>query len=79
MVGWPFEPGHRPVTIRFHVRVDGAPPGAGHGSDLDAEGAGSVREDRLYQLVRQAGPLAGHGFEIEFLGAGLRAYAFTFG
>jgi len=65
--------------IRFRVRVDGVPPGAGHGSDVDAEGFGSVREDRLYQLVRQAGPVAEHRFEIEFLDAGVRAYAFTFG
>jgi hypothetical protein len=38
-----------------------------------------VRENRLYQLVRQAGPAAEHSFEIEFLDAGVRAYAFTFG
>ena len=65
--------------VRFRVRVDGAPPGADHGFDVDAEGFGSVREDRLYQLVRQAGPVSEHTFEIEFLDAGVRAYAFTFG
>jgi hypothetical protein len=38
-----------------------------------------VREERLYQLVRQAGPVAERTFEIEFLDAGVRADAFTFG
>jgi cytochrome c biogenesis protein CcdA/thiol-disulfide isomerase/thioredoxin len=65
--------------VRFRVRIDGAPPGADHGFDVDAAGWGSVREERLYQLVRQAGPVAEHTFEIEFLDPGVRAYAFTFG
>jgi cytochrome c biogenesis protein CcdA/thiol-disulfide isomerase/thioredoxin len=65
--------------VRFRVRIDGAPPGADHGFDVDAEGWGSVREERLYQLVRQAGPVAERTFEIEFLDPGVRAYAFTFG
>jgi hypothetical protein len=59
--------------------IDGAPPGADHGSDVDAEGRGAVQEDRLYQLVRQAGPVADRAFEIEFLDPGVRAYVFTFG
>ncbi|HEX9447062.1 MAG TPA: thioredoxin family protein, partial [Dongiaceae bacterium] len=66
-------------AVRFRVRIDGAPPGADHGSDVDAEGWGSVRAQRLYQLVRQAGPVVEHTFEIEFFEAGVRAYAFTFG
>jgi cytochrome c biogenesis protein CcdA/thiol-disulfide isomerase/thioredoxin len=65
--------------IRFRVKIDGAPPGADHGSDVDADGWGSVQEDRLYQLVRQTGPVADRTFEIEFFDAGVRAYAFTFG
>jgi thiol-disulfide isomerase/thioredoxin len=65
--------------IRFRVMIDGAPPGADHGSDVDAEGRGAVQEDRLYQLVRQAGPVAERAFEIEFLDPGVRAYVFTFG
>jgi hypothetical protein len=65
--------------IRFRVRIDGAPPGADHGFDVDAEGRGSVQEDRLYQLVRQAGPVVDRTFEIEFLDPGVRAYVFTFG
>ncbi|MDB5563814.1 MAG: redoxin protein [Tardiphaga sp.] len=65
--------------IRFRVKIDGKPPGVDHGFDVDAEGWGSVREDRLYQLVRQAGPVMERTFEIEFLDAGVQAYAFTFG
>ena len=65
--------------VRFRVRIDGAPPGADHGFDVDAEGWGSVQEERLYQLVRQAGPVAERTFEIEFLDPGVRAYVFTFG
>ena len=66
-------------AIRFRVMIDGAPPGADHGSDVDAEGWGSVQEDRLYQLVRQTGTVRDRSFEIEFFEAGVRAYAFTFG
>ena len=65
--------------VRFRVKIDGAAPGADHGSDVDAEGLGSVREPRLYQLVRQSGAIADRTFEIEFLDPGARAYAFTFG
>jgi thiol-disulfide isomerase/thioredoxin len=65
--------------IRFRVTIDGAAPGADRGSDVDAEGWGTLREDRLYQLVRQSGPVRDRTFEIEFSERGARAYAFTFG
>jgi thiol-disulfide isomerase/thioredoxin len=65
--------------VRFRIKIDGAPPGADHGVDADAEGWGSVREDRMYQLVRQQWPVADRTFEIEFLDPGVRAYVFTFG
>jgi hypothetical protein len=65
--------------IRFRVTIDGVAPGAGHGTDVDAEGWGIVRETRLYQLVRQAGPVGEHTFEIEFRDPGARVYTFTFG
>lgn len=65
--------------IRYRIRIDGAVPGTDHGLDVDAEGWGSVREPRLYQLVRQSRPIAERTFEIEFSEAGSRAYAFTFG
>lgn len=69
--------GGRPV--RFRVLIDGAAPGADHGTDVDAEGWGTLREDRLYQLVRQSRPVADRTFEIQFSAPGARAYVFTFG
>jgi hypothetical protein len=61
------------------VKIDGAAPGDNHGSDIDADGRGTVTSQRLYQLVRQRGPIADRTFEIEFLDPGAQAFAFTFG
>ena len=69
--------GEKPV--RFRVLLDGRAPGANHGVDTDAEGNGVIREQRLYQLIRQTSPVAPHTFSIEFLDAGAQAYSFTFG
>lgn len=63
--------------VRFRVTIDGAAPGEAHGMDIDAEGRGVVREQRLYQLVR--GGTGDRTFEIEFLDPGVEAFAFTFG
>jgi thiol-disulfide isomerase/thioredoxin len=65
--------------IRFRVTIDGSPPGADHGYDIDADGWGRLEDDRLYQLVRQTGRIVDRTFEIEFFESGVRAYAFTFG
>lgn len=65
--------------VRFRVRIDGAAPGANHGSDVDDQGFGVVKEGKLYQLARQTGPVMDRTLEIEFLDPGVRAYAFTFG
>jgi len=65
--------------IRFRVTIDGKAPGADHGVDTDAEGYGTVTEDRLYQLVRQHGTIQDRTFRIEFLVPGVQAYSFTFG
>jgi cytochrome c biogenesis protein CcdA/thiol-disulfide isomerase/thioredoxin len=65
--------------VRFRVTIDGEAPGADHGSDVDGDGQGVVREQRLYQLIRQHGAVADRTFEIEFLDPGVQAYAFTFG
>ncbi len=65
--------------VRFSVRLDGRPPGDGHGLDVDESGGGTVSEPRMYQLVRQRGPVAEHEFEITFAQPGVRAYVFTFG
>jgi cytochrome c biogenesis protein CcdA/thiol-disulfide isomerase/thioredoxin len=65
--------------IRFRVTLDGKPPGADHGVDTDADGYGTVTEDRLYQLIRQQGSIRDRIFRIEFLSPGVQAYSFTFG
>ena len=65
--------------VRFRVTVDGKAPGDSHGMDVDAQGQGTVTEQRLYQLVRQSGPIADHTFEIQFLDPDVQAFAFTFG
>jgi cytochrome c biogenesis protein CcdA/thiol-disulfide isomerase/thioredoxin len=65
--------------VRFKVSVDGKPPEADHGSDIDAEGNGTIIGQRLYQLIRQARPRADRTFEIRFLDPGAQAFAFTFG
>lgn len=67
------------ASIRFRLRVDGQPPGAAHGIDVDDQGYGTVTEQRLYQLIRQPGPIADRLLEIEFLDPGVEAYSFTFG
>jgi cytochrome c biogenesis protein CcdA/thiol-disulfide isomerase/thioredoxin len=65
--------------VRFRVLLDGAAPGANHGSDTDANGEGVVTDQRLYQLIRQGGEIGEHRFSIEFRDTGVQAYAFTFG
>jgi thiol-disulfide isomerase/thioredoxin len=67
------------APVRFRVLIDGRPPGAAHGSDVDEQGEGTVTEQRMYQLIRQPRPIVDRQFEIEFLGPGVEAFAFTFG
>jgi thiol-disulfide isomerase/thioredoxin len=72
-------PAMRGASVRFHVLIDGQPPGAAHGLDVDDAGNGTVTEERLYQLVRQPGRVAERTFELTLLDPGVRAYVFTFG
>jgi thiol-disulfide isomerase/thioredoxin len=72
-------PAARGKSVRFRVLIDGRPPGAAHGIDVDDQGNGTVTEPRLHQLIRQPKPIADRQFEIEFLDPGVEAYAFTFG
>jgi thiol-disulfide isomerase/thioredoxin len=72
-------PGTPGTPVRVRVRIDGQPPGAAHGTDVDDQGNGTVTEPRLYQLVRQPGPVSERTFEVTFLDPGVEAYAFTFG
>lgn len=65
--------------VRFRVQLNGAPPGLDHGVDIDSAGNGVVREQRLYQLIRQSTDVQEQTFTIEFLDAGVQAYSFTFG
>jgi hypothetical protein len=64
---------------RFRVLIDGQPPEAAHGVDVDEQGNGTTSEQRLYQLIRQPKPIVDRQFEIEFLDSGVEAFAFTFG
>ncbi len=49
------------------------------GSDVEADGTGTLVEQRMYQLIRQKGRVADRLFEVEFLDPGAQAIAFTFG
>src|SRR4029453_18997240 len=64
---------------RFRVLLDGQPPGAAHGTDVDDQGPGPFIEPRLHQLIRQPGPISDRTLEATFLDPGVQAYAFTFG
>ena len=72
-------PGADGKPVRFRISIDGAPPGAAHGADVDADGSGIATSARLYQLVRQSGSIEDHTFEIRFLDPGAHVYSFTFG
>jgi hypothetical protein len=67
------------TPARFRVLVDGQPPDAAHGTDVDDQGHGTVTGPRLYQLIRQPGPITDRTFEISFADPGVQACAFTFG
>jgi thiol-disulfide isomerase/thioredoxin len=69
----------RDTSVPFSVLVDGEPPGAAHGLDVDEQGQGAVAQQRLYQLIRERGSITDRTFEITFLDPGVEAYAFTFG
>src|SRR4051812_39000140 len=54
------------------------PPGATHGTDIDAQGNGTIAEQWLYPLIRQSQPIADQQVEITFLDSGVEMFAFTF-
>jgi thiol-disulfide isomerase/thioredoxin len=76
LVMGPATPG---TPVRFHVGLDGQPPGPAHGTDTDADGNGALTQQRVHQLIRQPGPITEHTFTITFPGSGAQAYCFTFG
>src|SRR5437660_6689140 len=67
-------PAARGTTVRMRVRIDGQPPGASHGADVDEQGHGTVTDQRLYQLIRQPKPIVDRQFEIALLDAGVEAF-----
>jgi thiol-disulfide isomerase/thioredoxin len=72
-------PSAKGTSVRFRVLLDGQPPGAAHGIDVDENGNGTVADGRIYQLIRQPGRVTDRTFEITFLDPGVGAYVFTFG
>src|SRR4029078_7336078 len=72
-------PSRRESPVRFRVSIDGQPPGAAHGIDVDDDGRRTESEPRVYQLIRQPPHLLDRQFQIEFLDRGVEAFAFTFG
>jgi thiol-disulfide isomerase/thioredoxin len=72
-------PGMDGKSVRFRVTLDGKAPGDSHGLDIDANGIGTVRDHRLFQLIRQSGGVEDRTFAIEFLDPGVQVYSFTFG
>src|SRR5262245_27840400 len=65
--------------VRFRVKLNGATPGEDHGVDSNVDGAGEIRQPRMYQLIRQRDRARDRLFEIEFLDPGAQAFSFTFG
>jgi Thioredoxin like C-terminal domain/AhpC/TSA family len=72
-------PKTREHPVTFRVTIDGEPPGEARGTDVDADGSGTLIQQRMYQLIRQPGPIVDRVFEIEFLEPGAEGFAFTFG
>jgi len=72
-------PRDRGTSVPFRILLDGQEPGPAAGVDADAQGAGVLAEQRMYQLIRQELPIGDRLFEIEFLEPGAEAFVFTFG
>jgi cytochrome c biogenesis protein CcdA/thiol-disulfide isomerase/thioredoxin len=64
--------------IRYRVTLNGQPVDGDGGIDA-VNGTGIIKEQRLYQLVRQKGAITDRTFTIEFLDPGVDAFSFTFG
>jgi hypothetical protein len=72
-------PAERGTTIPFRVSLDGQSATGAHGTDIDADGNGTVAQQRTYQLIRQSSPITERTFEIAFLDPGVELFCFTFG
>ena len=67
-------PAARGSSVPFRELLDRAAPGGAHGLGFDAQGNGTLADQRLHQ----PGLAEERLFEIDFLGAGALAYCFTF-
>ncbi|TMF60194.1 MAG: redoxin domain-containing protein [Chloroflexi bacterium] len=72
-------PARAGTSVPFRVLIDGRPPDAAQGVDVDEQGQGAMSEPRMYQLIRQRKAITDRRFEIEFLDSGVEAFVFTFG
>ena len=68
-----------PEPVTFRVSLDGEAPGPSAGVDVDEDGNGVLRDDRMYQLVRQHDVVRDRTLEITFRQPGGKAHSFTFG
>src|SRR5215208_4671778 len=68
-----------PQPIPFRISLDGEAPGPSAGEDVDTDGNGVLRDDRMYQLVRQHDAVRDRTLEISFLQPGANAHSYTFG
>lgn len=66
-------------AVPIRVTLDGAPVGIDHGTDVDADGRGTIAAADTLQLVRQSREVVDRVVQIEFLEAGAAAYCLTFG
>jgi thiol-disulfide isomerase/thioredoxin len=72
-------PAVRGTSLRYRVLVDGQPPGAAHGDDVDVDGHGTLTEQRLHQLVRADGRTGDRTVEVSFADPEAQVFCFTFG
>ena len=72
-------PAERGTAIPFRVSLDGQPATGALGTDVAADGTGTVTEQRTYQLIRQPAPIRERTVEIEFLAPGVELFCVTFG
>jgi hypothetical protein len=72
-------PAREGSVIHFRVSLDREPTTAARGTDIGPDSTGILKDQRTYQLVRQAGPVVERTFEIEFLESGVEVFCFTFG
>ncbi len=65
--------------IPFRVTLDGEAPGDAHGTDIDADGNGTLDDGRIYQLIRVPDEVRERTLTVTFLEPGAEGYSFTFG